>query len=56
MPAVLGPYAATGVETCTVVRCDRSTLREFTHKSISLATFHWRRDGSAFAVSALDHG
>jgi hypothetical protein len=39
---VLGPYAATGVETCGVVRRNRSTAREFTDKNLSLATFHWR--------------
>jgi hypothetical protein len=55
MLTVLRPYAATGVETCGVVR-DRSTLRELTDKSISLATFHWRWDRCVFAASALDHG
>jgi hypothetical protein len=56
MLTLLGPYAAAGIEACGVVRCDCSTAREFTDKSISLATFHWRRDGRVFARSALDHG
>jgi hypothetical protein len=56
MLAVLGPYAATGAKTCGVVRGDRSTARQFTDKSISLATYHWRWDGRVFARSALDHG
>jgi hypothetical protein len=56
MLAVLGPYAATGIETCGVIRGDRSTAREFTDKSISLATFHCHWDGRVFARSALDHG
>jgi hypothetical protein len=42
MLTVLGPYAATGVETCGVVRRDRSTAREFTDKSVCFVTFHWR--------------
>jgi len=56
MPTVIGPYAVTGVETCGVVRGHRSTARQFTDKSISLATFHWRWDGRVFARSALDRG
>jgi len=56
MLTVLGPYATTGVETCGAVRDDRSTAREFTDKSISFATFHWRKNGRVFAASALDHG
>jgi hypothetical protein len=56
MPAVLRPYAATGVETCGVVWRDRSTAREFTDKRICFATFRWRQDGHVFATSALDHG
>ena len=55
MVTVLRPDTATGVKTYSVVRCDRSTLREFTDKSISLATFHWRWDRRVFAASALDH-
>jgi hypothetical protein len=53
MPAVLGPYAAAGIETCRFVPGDRSTAREFTDKSICFATFRWRWDGRVFA--ALDH-
>jgi len=53
---VLGPYAATGVETCGVVRRDRSTAREFTDKSAWFATFHWRQNGRLFAAPALDNG
>jgi hypothetical protein len=53
---VLGPYAATGVEYRGVVRRDRSTVREFTDKSVCLATPQWREDGRVFAASALDHG
>ena len=56
MLTVLGPYAATGVETCGVVRSDRSTAREFIDKSVWFATFHWRQDGRVFAAPALDHG
>jgi hypothetical protein len=56
MLTVLGPYAATGVETCGVARSDRSTAREFTDKSVSLTTLHWRWNGRVFAASALDHG
>jgi hypothetical protein len=55
MPAVLSPYAATGVESCGVVRRDRSTAREFTDKSVCYAS-HWRWDGRIFAASALDRG
>jgi hypothetical protein len=53
---VLGPYAATGIETCGVVRRDRSTAREFTDKRVCFATFHWREDGRVVATSTLDHG
>ena len=56
MLTVLGPYAATGVEYRGVVRRDRSTVREFTDKSVCLATPQWREDGRVFAASALDHG
>ena len=56
MLTVLGPYAATGVETSAVVRGYRSTAHEFTDKSICFATFHWCWDGRGFAASALDHG
>jgi hypothetical protein len=56
MVTVLRPDAATGVKTCSVVRRDRSAAREFTDKSISLATFHWRWHGLLSAASALDHG
>jgi hypothetical protein len=56
MLTVLGPHAATGVEICSVVRCDRSTAREFTDKRICFATPRWREDGRVFATSALDHG
>jgi hypothetical protein len=56
MPAVLRPYPATGVETCGVVRRDRSTAREFTDKSVRSAALHWCEDGRVFAVSSLDHG
>jgi hypothetical protein len=54
--AVLSPYTATGVETCGAVRADRSTAREFSEKNLSLATFHWRKNGLLSAASALDHG
>ena len=56
MLTVLGPYAATGVEYRGVVRRDRSTVREFTDKSVCLATPQWREDGRVFAASALDRG
>jgi hypothetical protein len=56
MLTVLGPYAAAGVETCGVVRRDRSTAREFTDNSVCFATFHWRQDGRVFTTSALSHG
>jgi hypothetical protein len=56
MLTVLGPYAATGVETCSVLRGNRSTAREFSDNSVCFATFRWRGDGSVLAASALDHG
>ena len=56
MLTVLRPYAATGVQTCGVLRRDRSTAREFTDKSVCFATLHRREDGLFFATSALDHG
>ena len=56
MLTVLRPYAATGVETCGVVRRDRSTAREFTDKSVRFATLRRRWNGRVFAASALDHG
>jgi hypothetical protein len=56
MVTVLGPYAATGVETCGVVRRDRSAAREITDRNICFATPHWREDDPIFAVSGLDHG
>jgi hypothetical protein len=54
MLTVLGPYAATGVETCGVVRRDRSTAREFAD-SVCFAMPHWRCDSRVFAAPALDH-
>jgi hypothetical protein len=54
--AILGPYAATGIETCAVVRGDRSTVREFTDRKICFATPDWRCNRRDFAASALDHG
>jgi hypothetical protein len=56
MPTVLGPYAATGVENCGVVRSDRSAAREFADNSVCFASPHWRDNGRVFAASALDHG
>jgi hypothetical protein len=56
MVTVLRPYAAAGVETCGVVRRDRSTAREFTDKSVRFATPHRRWNGRDFGSSALDHG
>ena len=56
MPTVLGPYAATGVETCGVVRRDHSTAREFTDMSVCFATPRRRWNGLLSATSALDHG
>jgi hypothetical protein len=56
MLTVLGPYAATGVETCGVVRSDRSTAREFADNSVCFASPHWRDNGRVFAASALDNG
>jgi hypothetical protein len=56
MLPVLGPCAATGVETCGVVRSDRSTAREFADNSVCFASPHWRDNGRIFAASALDHG
>jgi len=56
MLTALGPYAATGVETCGVARRDHSTARELTHKSVRFAALHWCADGRVFAVLALDHG
>lgn len=55
MLMVVGPYAAAGVETCGIVRGDRSTAREFTDKSVYFASPHWRDNGRVFAASALDH-
>jgi hypothetical protein len=55
MLTVLGPYAATGVETCGVVRSDRSTARELTYKSVCLVTPRWRQDGRIFVSPAQDH-
>jgi hypothetical protein len=56
MLTALGPYATTGVETCSVVRGDRATARELTDKSVRFATprRHW--NGRDFDSSALDHG
>jgi hypothetical protein len=56
MLTVLRPFAATGVETCGVLRRDRSTAREFTDKSVRFATPRRRRNGRDFGSSALDHG
>jgi hypothetical protein len=56
MVTVLRPYAATGVETCGVVRRDRSTAREFTDKSVRFATPRRRWNDRDFGSSALDHG
>jgi hypothetical protein len=56
MLTVLSPYAATGVETCGLVRNDRSTAREFADNSVCFASPHWRDNGRVFAASALDHG
>ena len=56
MLTVLGPYAATGVENCSVFRADRATAREFTDKRICFATPDWRWNGRDFAASDLDHG
>jgi hypothetical protein len=56
MLTVLGPDAATGVETCGVVRSDRSTAREFADNSVCFASPHLRDNGRVFAAPALDHG
>ena len=56
MLTVLRPYPATGVETCGVVRGDRSTAREFADNSVCFANPHWRDNGRVFGASALDHG
>lgn len=56
MLAGLGPDAATGFETCGVLRGDRSAARELTDKSVRFAALHRCRDGRVFATSALDHG
>jgi hypothetical protein len=56
MLAVLGPYAATGVEDRGVVRRDRSTPRELTDRSVRFANPYRREDGRVFAASALDYG
>jgi hypothetical protein len=56
MLTVLGPYAATGVETCGVARRDRSTPREFADNSVCFASPPWCDNGRVFAASALDHG
>ena len=56
MLTVLGPYATTDFEYRSIVRCDRSTAREFTDRSISLVTLHWRWNGLLSTTSALDHG
>jgi hypothetical protein len=53
---VLGPYAATGVESRGVVRRDRATASEFTDKNVCFAALHWCENGRVFAASALDHG
>jgi hypothetical protein len=55
MVTVLGPDATTGVETCGVVRRDRSTAREFTDKSVRFATPRRRWNHRDFGSSALDH-
>jgi hypothetical protein len=55
MLTVLSPCASTGVETCGVVRRNRSTTREFTDNRVCFASFHWRKNGRVFAMSALDH-
>jgi hypothetical protein len=47
MLTVLGPYAATGVENCSVFRADRATAREFTDKRICFATPDWRAGTAA---------
>ena len=56
MLTVLRPYAATGVETCGVVRRDRSTACKFADRSVRFANLYGREDGRVFAASALDHG
>jgi hypothetical protein len=56
MLTVLRPFAATGVETCGVVRRDRSTARELADKRICFATPGRRWNSRDFASAALDHG
>jgi hypothetical protein len=56
MLTVLSPSAATGAETCGVVRPDRSTACEFTDKNVCFAALHRCENGRLFAASALDHG
>jgi hypothetical protein len=55
MLTVLGPYAATGVETCAVVRRDRATARELADKNVRFAALRRCRDGRVSATSVLDH-
>ena len=56
MLTVLGPYATTGFEYCSIVRRDRSTAREFTDKCVRFAPLQRREDGRILAAPALDHG
>ncbi len=56
MLTVLGPYATTGFEYRSMVGRDRSAAREFTDKSVCLATPQWREDGRLSAAPTLDHG
>jgi hypothetical protein len=57
MLTVLSPYAATGFETCGVVRGDRSTALEFIDERICFTALQWRENGRrVFAASVLDHG
>jgi hypothetical protein len=56
MLTVLSPYAATGIETCGVVRCNRSAAGEIADKNVCFARPQWRKDGGVFTTSALDNG
>ena len=55
MPTIFGPYAATGIEGCGVVRRDRSTACQFADKGVSFSRLQWREDGRLSAAAALDH-
>jgi len=52
---VLGPCAATGIETAVSSEVKRSAAREVADKNVCFARPQWRKDGRIFVSSALDH-